>query len=433
MNIVDIIAKKRDGHALNKNEINFFIDGVTKKSIANYQISSLLMAIYLNGMSREEINHLTLAMIKSGDQIDLNDIKGIKVDKHSTGGVGDKTSIVVAPLVASFNIKVAMVSGRGLAHTGGTLDKLEAIPGMNVNLTNQEFKHCLKTTNVAMMGQSDNFTPADKILYSLRDVTATVGSLPLITSSIMSKKIAGGADTILLDVKTGSGAFMKTLDDARELSKLLVSVGKACHKDTRAIITNMNEPLGYAIGNALEIKEAIDTLKFKGPKDFTELCVTIASIMLVQAKITTDINKARTMVINNLKNEKAFNKCKQWIKAQGGNTSYLDRPQQFKVSKCIKKIKAKQSGYIKEIVALDIGEAAMLLGAGRLTLNDKLDLSAGIILNKKVGDKVKSGDTLCAIHTNKTDTKDAIALINRAFKFSKVRVKSPKLVIDYIK
>ncbi|MCQ2794670.1 MAG: pyrimidine-nucleoside phosphorylase [Bacilli bacterium] len=433
MNIVDIIAKKRDNRALTRLEIKYFIKSLVSHKIEDYHASTLLMAIYLNGMSHDEIVNLTKEMMKSGEIIDLSDIPGVKVDKHSTGGVGDKTSMVLAPLVASFGVKVAKVSGRGLGHTGGTLDKLESIPGMSINLTNAKFKELVRRNGIAIMGQTKELDPADKTLYALRDVTATVGSLPLITSSIMSKKLASGSDTILLDVKVGSGAFMKTLKDARELSNLLVSVGKACNKDTRAIITDMQEPLGYAVGNILEVKEAIDTLNNKGPKDFTELCLTCAAIMLTQAKVTDNLDKAKEMAEANLKNGKAFYKFKQWIASQGGDTYYLDHPDKFKKAKYVYDIKCKHVGYIKEIEALTIGEAAMHLGAGRLTIKDKIDPTAGIVLNKKVGDHVKFNDLLCKVYTNKENVNDILKTINKAFKILPVKVKTPKVIIDYIK
>lgn len=433
MDILDIIAKKRDKHPLSKNEINFFIHSLTKHSITDYQASTLLMAIYLNGMNHDEIVNLTKAMRESGEVINLSDVRGVKVDKHSTGGVGDKTSLVLAPLVGSFNVKVAKISGRGLGHTGGTLDKLESIPGLSVNVTNTKFKELVKKHGIAVISQTQNLVPADKILYALRDVTATVGSLPLITSSIMSKKLASGSDTILLDVKVGSGAFMKTLEQARELSKLLVSVGRSCNKDTRAVVTSMQEPLGLAVGNILEVKEAIDTLHNKGPKDFTELCITCAAIMLTQAKVTNDLKKAKQMALANLKNGKAYAKFKEWIMSQGGDINYLDHPEKFKNAKYVYEIKSKQSGYIKEIEALTIGEAAMHLGAGRLKLTDKIDPTAGIILNKKVGDKVKSGDLLCKAYTNKKNVKDILRTINKAFKLWTSKIQEPKVIIDYIK
>lgn len=433
MNIVDIIAKKRDQLALTREEIRFFIKSLVNHKIEDYHASTLLMAIYLNGMSEEEIVNLTKEMMKSGEVIDLSDIPGVKVDKHSTGGVGDKTSMVLAPLVASFGVKVAKVSGRGLGHTGGTLDKLESIPGLTTSLTNAKFKELVKKNGIAIMGQTSELDPADKSLYALRDVTATVGSLPLITSSIMSKKLASGSDTILLDVKVGSGAFMKTLKDARELSKLLVKVGRACNKDTRAIITDMQEPLGLAVGNILEVKEAIDTLHNKGPRDFTELCITCAAIMLTQAKVTNDLDKAKEMALAKLKDGSAFYKFKQWIASQGGDIYYLDHPDKFKTSKHVYEIKSKQVGYVKEIEALTIGEAAMHLGAGRLTVKDKIDPTAGIVLNKKVGDRVKINDVLCTVYTNKENVKDILKTINKAFKISPIKIKQPKVIIDYIK
>jgi len=433
MNILDIIAKKRDDKKLTEEEIKYFITNYVKGDIKEYQASALIMAIYLKGMCHQEIVSLTNAMMHSGDVINLNNIKGIKVDKHSTGGVGDKTSMVLGPLVASCGAKLAKMSGRGLGHTGGTLDKLESIPGMSISLTNKQFHDQVNKIGMALMGQTGNIVPADKKLYALRDVTSTVGSVPLIASSIMSKKLASGSNTILLDVKVGSGAFMKTLDDAINLSKVLVGIGKSFKRDTRAVITNMQEPLGLAVGNTLEVKEAIDTLHNKGPKDFTLLCKTCASIMLQQAHIVKNDKDAMKLIDKKLKSGEAFNKFKEFVKAQGGDTSYLDNPNKFKVSKYIIPIKAKRSGYIKEIIALDIGEAAMLLGGGRLSITDKIDYSAGVVLSKKVSDKVKKGQTIALAYTNKKDYKEALNLINNAFIITSNKVKEPKLILKYIK
>jgi len=433
MNILDIIAKKRDGKSLSDNEIKYFINGYTKGEIKDYHAAALLMAIYIRGMSHKEIVTLTDAMMHSGDIINLNDIKGVKVDKHSTGGVGDKTSMVLGPLVASCGAKLAKMSGRGLGHTGGTLDKLESIPGMSIALTNKQFKDQVKKIGIAIMGQTGNLVPADKKLYALRDVTSTVGVVPLIASSIMSKKLASGSNTILLDVKVGSGAFMKTKEDARNLSKVLVSLGKSFKRDTRAVLTNMQEPLGLAVGNNLEVIEAINTLHNKGPKDFTILCKRCAAIMLEQAHIVKNQKDAMKLIDSKLKSGAAFNKFKEFVKAQGGDISYIDNPKKFKVSKNIIPIKANKSGYIKEIVALEIGEAAMLLGAGRLNLTDKIDYSAGIVLVNKVGDKVKKGDIIAHAYTNKKDVKAAINMINNAYVIVNTKVKEPEVIIDYIK
>lgn len=433
MNILDIIAKKRDGKVLTRQEINFFIDGYVKDEIKDYQASALLMAIYINGMNHQETVDLTDAMLHSGDIVDLNDIPGVKVDKHSTGGVGDKTSMVLGPLVACCGAKLAKMSGRGLGHTGGTLDKLESIPGMNIYLTDKQFKKQVKKINIALMGQTGNIVPADKKLYALRDVTATVGVIPLIASSIMSKKLASGANTILLDVKMGSGAFMKTLDDARKLSKVLVDIGKSFNRDTRAVITNMQEPLGLAVGNNLEVKEAIMTLKNQGPKDFTLLCKKCAAIMLEQAGVVPNEKEAMKLIEQKLSNGEAFEKFCDLVKAQGGDISYIKDPNKFVTAKNVYQIKANNSGYVKEIVALEIGEAAMLLGAGRLRKEDAIDAAAGIVLNKKVGDKVNKDDVLCTLYTNKKNYIGVIARVQEAFIIVKQKIAEPPIIIDYIK
>lgn len=433
MDIIEIIAKKRDGEELTTEEINYFIREYVKGTIKDYQASALLMAIYIKGMNHSETVALTKAMMYSGETISLNDIKGVKVDKHSTGGVGDKTSMVLGPIVASAGAKLAKMSGRGLGHTGGTLDKLESIPGMSISLSEKQFKNQVKKIGIAVMGQTANVDPADKKLYALRDVTATVGVVPLIASSIMSKKLASGADTILLDVKVGSGAFMKTLREAEHLSKVLVAIGKTFKRDTRALITDMQEPLGCAVGNILEVKEAIDTLKGHGPKDFTDLCLFAASVMIQQAKLAKSEDEAYRLAKKQLTSGAAFNKFKEWIKAQGGDISYLDNPNKFKKAKNIIEVKASTSGFIKEIVALEIGEAAMHLGAGRLTTDDKIDYTAGIILKKKVGEEVKQGDILCEVHTNKKNALPIIKDIKKAFKIVYYPVATPNVVLKYIK
>jgi len=433
MNILEIIANKRDGKRLSKEEIDYFISNYVKGKIEDYQASALLMAIYLNGMSHEETVNLTNSMMHSGDIIDLSNIKGIKVDKHSTGGVGDKTSLVLGPLVASCGAKLAKMSGRGLGHTGGTLDKLESIPGMSISLTNKQFHDQVNKIGIAIMGQTGNLVPADKKLYALRDVTSTVGCVPLIASSILSKKLASGSNTILLDVKVGSGAFMKSKDDAINLSKVLVGLGKSFKRDTRAVITNMQEPLGLAVGNILEVKEAIDTLHNKGPKDFTLLIKKCASIMLEQAHLVKNEREALKLIDKKLSNGEAFNKFKEFIAAQGGDISYIDNPKKFKVSKNVINIKASKSGYIKEIIALDIGEGAMLLGAGRMSIKDKIDYTAGVVLTRKVGDRVAKGEIVAKAYTNKKDISEALELINNAFVIVNHKVNEPKIIIDYIK
>lgn len=423
MDILDIIAKKRDKGTLNREEIHYFITNYVKGDIKEYQASALLMAIYLNGMNHEETAILTDEMKNSGEIYDLSDIPGLLVDKHSTGGVGDKVSLILGPMVASLGAKLAKMSGRGLGHTGGTLDKLESIPGMRINLSKQEFKDQINKVGMAIIGQSKELVPADKKLYALRDVTATVGSIPLIASSVMSKKLASGSDCILLDVKYGSGAFMKTKERAEELARTMVEIGKQLGKDVKAEVTDMDQPLGMAVGNNLEIKEVIKTLKGEGPKDLFELCAKSGAIMLSQAKIFSNVDEAYNAIIENVKNGKAFNKFVEFVAAQGGDTSYILDPSKFPVSKRIIPIYATSSGYIKRIDALTIGISSMRLGGGRETLDDVIDMSAGIILNKKIGDKVKKGELLCELHTNKEDTKEIEDKVLGAFEYSENEVK----------
>lgn len=434
MRMVDIIIKKRMKKELTKEEIHFFIDGYSKNnSIPDYQASALAMAILLNGMNAKETSILTDAMKNSGDVIDLSMIKGIKVDKHSTGGVGDKTSLVLGPMVASCGAPVAKMSGRGLGHTGGTLDKMESIPGMNINLTETQFINQVNEIGIAIMGQTAELVPADKKLYSLRDVTGTVESLPLIASSIMSKKLATGSDAICLDVKYGSGAFCKTIEDARELAKAMVDIGKHLNKNTKAIISNMEEPLGYAIGNILEVKEAVNTLKGNGPKDLVELCLDAGSIMLVQAGIFSNETDARITLIKNLENGKAYNKLLEFIEAQGGDISYLNDLSKFNVASKIVDVYASKSGYISKMDALTLGNAAMKLGAGREKKEDLIDYAAGIVLAHKVGDYVKEGDKILTIHTNVNDDvlADAKNDILSAIEYCENKIE-PRLLIEEV-
>lgn len=433
MRMVDIITKKRDGHELSEAEIRFFIKGYTEGTIPDYQVSALTMAIVFKGMTKNEIVVLTDAMEHSGDVVDLTSIKGIKVDKHSTGGVGDKTSLVLGPLVASCGAKLAKMSGRGLGHTGGTLDKMESIPGMSIAISGNRFLKQVQDIGMAIVGQTGDLVPADKKLYALRDVTGTVESIPLIASSIMSKKLASGSETILLDVKFGSGAFMKTIDDARELAKTMVSIGDGLNRDTRAILTDMEQPLGMAVGNALEVKEAIATLKGNGPKDLVELCLTAGAIMLEQAKISKNEEEGRKLLQEKIANGEAFEKLCQFVEAQGGDVSYIRHPEKFEVSKIICDVISLDDGYIAKIDSLEIGESAMRLGAGRATMQDVIDMSAGIILNKKVGDKVKNGDVLCTIHTNVAKYKEIMEDIRRSFKISPTKIKVPPIVHEYIR
>lgn len=432
MRMVDIITKKRIGEELSDEEIRFFIKGYVENKIPDYQVSALAMAIVFKGMSNREIVTLTDAMEHSGDTMDLSDIKGLKLDKHSTGGVGDKTSIALAPMIAACGGVMAKMSGRGLGHTGGTLDKLESIPGMRVYLTEEEFKKQVNEIGIAIIGQTGTLVPADKKLYALRDVTSTVESIPLIASSVMSKKLASGTNCILLDVKFGNGAFMKNEEQARELAKLCCTIGNNLGRDTRAVLTDMNQPLGLAVGNSLEIKEAVDTLKGKGPKDFTNLCLQSGAIMLTQAKIAKNEEEATNMLKKSIESGAALNKLREMVIAQGGDVSYIDHPEKFEMAKNIIEIKSKKDGYVKQIVAIEIGENAMRLGAGRETFDDVIDMSAGIVLNKKVGDKINKGDVLCRAYTNKKDYKDIINDIESTFKIVDEFVETPPTVHDYI-
>lgn len=400
MRMYDIIEKKRDGQALSVEEIEYFISGYTNDEIPDYQASALLMAIYFQDMNDRERAELTLAMVKSGDEIDLSEIEGIKVDKHSTGGVGDTTTLILAPLVASLGVPVAKMSGRGLGHTGGTIDKLEAVPGFHVEISNDEFMDLVNKNKLAVIGQSGNLTPADKKIYSLRDVTATVNSIPLIASSIMSKKIASGADAIVLDVKTGKGAFMKELEDAKKLAEAMVSIGNQVGRKTMAVISDMSQPLGFAIGNALEIKEAIATLKGKGPEDLTELCLTLGSQMVVLANKAKDFDAARKMLEENIQNGKAFEQFKTFLSSQGGDSRVADQPDLLPDAKYKIELLAETTGKIGSIDANEIGVAALMLGAGRVTKDSVIDLAVGLVLNKKVGDDVAVGESLVTIHTN---------------------------------
>ncbi|MBM6727467.1 pyrimidine-nucleoside phosphorylase [Megamonas funiformis] len=406
MRMVDIIEKKRDGKELTTAEINFFIEGYTKGDIPDYQASALAMAIYFQDMNDRERADLTRAMVESGDTIDLSGIEGIKVDKHSTGGVGDTTTLVLAPLVASLGVPVAKMSGRGLGHTGGTIDKLESIAGFHVELTREQFIDLVNRDKVAVIGQSGNLTPADKKLYALRDVTGTVNSIPLIASSIMSKKIAAGADAIVLDVKTGDGAFMKTQEDAEELAHAMVRIGNHVGRKTIAIISDMSQPLGFAIGNALEVKEAIETLQGKGPKDLTELVLTLGSQMVILAGKAKTSEEAKEMLLDAIHSGKALAKFKEFLANQGGDASIVDDLTKLPQAKYKIELPAKQSGYISRMIADEIGVASMILGAGRATKEDVIDLAVGLVLHKKVGDKVEEGESILTIYSNRENVED---------------------------
>jgi pyrimidine-nucleoside phosphorylase len=430
--MVDVIEKKRDGHELTDEEIRFFIKGYTDGSIPDYQASSLAMAIVWRGMNKREIATLTDAMEHSGETIDLSSIKGVKVDKHSTGGVGDKTSLALGPLVAACGAKLAKMSGRGLGHTGGTLDKMESVPGTTIAIDEKRFIKQVNDIGIAIIGQTSEIDPADKKLYSLRDVTGTVESIPLIASSIMSKKLASGADTILLDVKFGSGAFMKTIEQAKELATTMVEIGDSLHRDTRAIITDMDEPLGLAVGNSLEVKEAIATLHGNGPKDFVELVTEAGAIMLEQAKIVKTHEEGVKRIQQAIADGSGFEKQKQLFAAQGGDISYLEHPEKFAMASRILPIKAEKDGYVSRIDSLTIGVSAMKLGAGRATMKDVIDMSAGIVLSKKVGDQVKKGEVLATAYTNKQGIDDVLKDIHDAFVLSKEKVVVHPIVHAYI-
>jgi pyrimidine-nucleoside phosphorylase len=431
--MTELIAKKVEGLPLTQLEITYFIQGYTQGTIPDYQVASLLMAIKFKGMNDREIADLTYAMIHSGEVIDLTSIQGIKADKHSTGGVGDKTSLVLGPLVAAAGLKIAKMSGRGLGHTGGTLDKLEAIPGMSITRTQKQFVEQVNRIGLSIIGQTATLVPADKKLYALRDVTGTVQSVPLIASSIMSKKLASGADTILLDVKFGSGAFMKTLNDARGLAKAMVKIGKAMNKDTRAILTDMDQPLGFAIGNILEVKEAIDTLRGQGPTDFTELCLYAGAMMLMQGGRVKTLTEGKRLLKNLIINGQAFEKFKSFIGAQGGDTRYIDDPSKFEQSAHRIDITSDVNGYVESLNALSLGEIAMKLGAGRATKDDTIDYTAGIVLKKKIGDEVHQGDVLAVIHTNLNETNELMKALKDSFTVSSVKVRAPKIIHATVK
>ena len=422
MRMVDIIVNKRLGIENTEKEIDFVINGYVKGEIPDYQVSAWLMAIYFEGMTDKEAFHLTKAMLYSGDIIDLSMIKGVKVDKHSTGGVGDKTTLILGPLVASLGAKLAKLSGRGLGHTGGTLDKMESIEGLSIDIPEEQFIDQVNRINIAVAGQTKKLVPADKLLYALRDVTGTVPSKPLIASSIMSKKLASGADVICLDVKIGDGAFMKTIEDAEDLSKIMVSIGKSFGKKVVAFITDMDQPLGMAVGNRLEILEVINTLKGNGPEDLETLCVNIAAHMIYYAEKAESVEEAEKLALAQLNNGKALAKFYEFIEAQGGHIDDLDN---FISVKEILPYKAKKTGYIKRIKALNIGLASMKLGGGRETKEDTIDPNVGIVLHKKVGDYVKVNDVLCDIYRNKPLPDELIEMLDDAFEIVKEEIKKP--------
>ncbi len=406
MRMYDVIKKKRDGGILSAEEIRAFVEGYTNGSIPDYQAAALCMAIYFRGMNDEETTELTLAVRDSGEKLDTSGIKGLRVDKHSTGGVGDKTSLVVAPIVASLGLTVAKMSGRGLGHTGGTVDKLEAIPGFCTDLAVSEFERIVNETGIAIVGQSATLAPADKKLYALRDVTATVDSMPLIASSIMGKKLAADDDCIVLDVKTGSGSFMKNLEDSRTLAGLMVAIGKRAGKRISALITDMDRPLGFAVGNSLEVVEAIETLQGKGPEDLLELSLALAAQILFLADKGT-LEECRSMAQDTITSGKALDTFAQMVKAQGGDLAYIYHPEMFATAPYSREVKLTSDGYIASVNTEQYGLASLLLGAGRNTKEDEIDLSAGYILKKKTGDAVKAGDTLAILYASREELLDA--------------------------
>jgi len=433
MFVPELIIKKKEGKKLSKEEINFLIKGYTDGSIPDYQMSALTMAICFQGMDKEETANLTDAMMHSGDVLDLTKINGKKLDKHSTGGVGDKTSLVLGPLVSACGGTIAKLSGRGLGHTGGTLDKLESIPGVSISLSNEQFINQVNKIGIAIAGQTANLDPADKKLYALRDVTGTVNCIPLIASSIMSKKLATGSDCILLDVKYGSGAFCQTKEDAIKLATAMVDIGKSMNKDTKAIISNMDQPLGNAIGNNIEVKEAVETLLGKGPSDLRDLCLQAGSIMLVQGNIYQDEETALKALQDAIENKTGYKKFLELVQAQGGDTSYIEDLNKLEKAKYEIEIKSPVDGYVKHINTILMGDVACKLGAGRAKKEDSIDFAAGIYCYKKPGDRVNKGDVIAKLLTNHESYNDQINEIISSFEFSSQKVEPLKLIEEIIK
>ncbi len=407
MRMYDLIMKKRNGGVLGDGEIRFMVQGYTRGDIPDYQMSAMMMAIYFQGMNADETLALTMAMAESGDMLDLSDIRGVKVDKHSTGGVGDKTSLALTPMVAAAGVTVAKMSGRGLGHTGGTIDKLESFSGFSTAISEQQFKENVNRIGIAIMGQTADLAPADKKLYALRDVTATVDNMSLIASSIMSKKLAAGADAIVLDVKTGSGAFMKTEADSFALAREMVRIGNGAGRKTIAVVSDMDQPLGYAVGNALEVREAIETLKGNGPEDFVELCMTLGSYMLVAGGKAADQEAAERILREVIANGSALEKLAEFVAAQGGDRELVYHPDRLPQASIAQEIESPMDGYIQRIVCDEIGICSLLLGGGRETKESEIDLSVGLVLHRKVGDAVKKGETLATIYANDQAKLDA--------------------------
>lgn len=429
MRMYDIIMKKRNGGELTTEEINFFVDGYTKGEIPDYQVSALMMAIYFQKMNKRETADLTKAMVESGDVVNLSAIEGIKVDKHSTGGVGDTTTLVLGPIVAAAGVPVAKMSGRGLGHTGGTIDKLESFPGFSVEMPIEKFIENVNEKKIAIGGQTANLAPADKKLYALRDVTATVDNMSLIAGSIMSKKIASGADAIVLDVKTGSGAFMKDEDSSFALAQEMVDIGTHVGRNTIGVITNMDEPLGFAVGNALEVQEAIDTLKGRGPSDLTELCLTLGSHMLVLGKKANSFEEGKKILQDIINSGKGLAKLRELVEAQGGDPRFVDDPSLFPKPSIVEAVASPQDGYVKGIKADDIGIAALVLGAGRETKESSIDLSVGVVLHKKIGDAVKKGEAIATIYANdENKRKQSEEIILKAYSIVEEKVEPITLI-----
>lgn len=434
MRMYDLIMKKRNGGSLSEEEIRFMIEGYVNGEIPDYQMSAMMMAVYFVGMNEEETLHLTMAMAESGEMLDLSSIKGVKVDKHSTGGVGDKTSLALTPMVAACGAKIAKMSGRGLGHTGGTIDKLESFEGFSTDISIQQFIQNVNDIGIAIMGQTKELAPADKLLYALRDVTATVDNMSLIASSIMSKKLAAGADAIVLDVKTGSGAFMKEEKDAFSLAEEMVTIGKNAGRKMMAVISDMDQPLGNAVGNALEVKEAIATLQGEGPEDFTELCMTLGSCMLVAAGIAEDEGQARNMLLKVIEDGSALHKLAEFVKAQGGNEEMVYHPELLPGSYIVSPVFSPEEGYINRIVCDEVGICSLILGGGRETKESSIDLSVGIELQKKVGDFVKKGEILAFIHANDEDKlKTCEERLLRAYRIGNEKKEEGPVILGILK
>lgn len=433
MRAVDIITKKKQGEVLTNEEIHFIIDGYVKGEIPDYQISALLMAICFQGLNREEQVSLTKEMLESGEKVDLSSINGICVDKHSTGGVGDKTTLVVGPLFASCGLNLAKMSGRGLGHTGGTLDKLESIPGFKINVSPEDFFKQVREIGIAVVGQTANITPADKKLYALRDVTGTVDSVGLIASSIMSKKLASGAHSIILDVKVGEGAFMKTLDDARVLARAMVEIGRSYGRDMVAVLSNMSEPLGNMVGNSIEVIEAIETLKGRGPKSFRDFCFDLVSELLLEVKVVKTKEEGLALVKSKIESGEALEKLRQMIIYQHGDPRVIDDYSILPACKTKVNVLATQDGYVKDLEALEIGLSAMLLGAGRENKDDDVDLSVGVEVLKKVGDKVNKGEPLAILYSNGKNEKEAYNKVLNAYEIVKEKQQPKPIILDIIR